>query len=362
MTDTQKRIPLISVIIPVYQAEQYLDACIGSVLAQDYPAVEIILVDDGSSDKSAGICDRYGGAYKNIRVIHQRNRGTGAAKNRGMELAKGEYLLFLDADDCLDGKTAVTYLLEKAEAEQADIVTGNYRRFRGKWMGGVYRHHLKSDDAGKTDFRFKGFLSEGHLLMNWAKIYRSSFLRHHRITFSDYPVMEDKLFNMICCASLPVYGFVEENVYLYRITEGSLTDRYKENAGYLAEVWLSVGTYFEGFLREQHSRNLYEDLLAFHLFCGIFTLGRESLQSGRGAVKKAVGLLKLYGKNPMVKRYVSALAKGNYIREVQPAFWRLLVRAASMIFCLGGYRLIIAGIWVFRRIGNEERGRMPERV
>lgn len=79
-------------------------------------------------------------------------------------------------------------------------------------------------------------------------------------------------------------------------------------------------------------------------------------------MKKAVGLLKLYGKNPMVKRYVSALAKGNYIREVQPAFWRLLVRAASMIFCLGGYRLIIAGIWVFRRIGNEERGRMPERV
>lgn len=92
-------IPLISVIIPVYNGAKYLRKCVDSVLAQTYQNLEIILVDDGSSDSSGQICDAYTAQDKRIRVIHQQNAGVSAARNAGIKAAKGEYLSFIDGDD-----------------------------------------------------------------------------------------------------------------------------------------------------------------------------------------------------------------------------------------------------------------------
>lgn len=91
--------PLISCIIPVYNAEKYLHRCIDSVLVQDYPAIEIILIDDGSTDASSTICDEYAAQHYNIIVKHTSNKGASLARKTGLELAKGEYLTFVDADD-----------------------------------------------------------------------------------------------------------------------------------------------------------------------------------------------------------------------------------------------------------------------
>lgn len=91
--------PLISCIIPVFNAEKYLHRCINSILAQDYPTIEIILIDDGSTDTSPTICDEYAKQYCNIIVKHTSNKGASLARKTGLELAKGEYLTFVDADD-----------------------------------------------------------------------------------------------------------------------------------------------------------------------------------------------------------------------------------------------------------------------
>lgn len=91
--------PLISCIIPVFNAEKYLHRCINSILAQDYPTIEIILIDDGSTDTSSTICDEYAKQYCNIIVKHTSNKGASLARKTGLELAKGEYLTFVDADD-----------------------------------------------------------------------------------------------------------------------------------------------------------------------------------------------------------------------------------------------------------------------
>lgn len=90
---------LLSVIIPVYKVEKYLRICIDSIIKQDYSDYEIILIDDGSPDKSGQICDEYADSFHNIRVIHQMNRGVSAARNRGLKYAKGKYICFIDADD-----------------------------------------------------------------------------------------------------------------------------------------------------------------------------------------------------------------------------------------------------------------------
>lgn len=91
--------PLISIIIPIYNSAQYLHRCIDSVLAQDYINMEIILIDDGSNDESPTICDEYATSYKNITVLHIPNGGASLARKKGIEIAKGQYLSFVDSDD-----------------------------------------------------------------------------------------------------------------------------------------------------------------------------------------------------------------------------------------------------------------------
>lgn len=111
----------ISVVIPVYNTAKYLRACLNSVLAQSLPPFEVILVDDGSSDGSERICDEYAKAYPEcIRAIHQCNRGTAAARNRGLALCTGDYLSFIDSDDYLD-PDMFAQLSELAEEFKADM-------------------------------------------------------------------------------------------------------------------------------------------------------------------------------------------------------------------------------------------------
>lgn len=112
---------LISVIIPVYNVEEYLRECIDSVLSQTYENYEIILVNDGSTDSSGKICDEYAEGYQHITVIHKENSGPSKTRNVGLEAAKGEYIYFLDSDDYIDKKT-FEKLLYVNKTEDADIV------------------------------------------------------------------------------------------------------------------------------------------------------------------------------------------------------------------------------------------------
>lgn len=94
--------PLISVVIPVYNCSKYIEKCVLSVIGQKYPTIEIILVNDGSKDDSGIICDNLSKNYSNVRVVHQENRGQAASRNSGVEMAQGQYIAFIDADDWID--------------------------------------------------------------------------------------------------------------------------------------------------------------------------------------------------------------------------------------------------------------------
>ena len=111
----------ISVIIPVYNVECYLDKCIQSVLSQNFIEYEVILVDDGSTDESGKICDEYSQKYSQIRVIHQKNKGLGGARNTGIEAACGDYLLFIDSDDSIK-ENMFSFLYNTAFENGSDIV------------------------------------------------------------------------------------------------------------------------------------------------------------------------------------------------------------------------------------------------
>ena len=122
----------VSVIVPVYNAEDFLAECIESILGQDYEELELLLVDDGSRDGSGRICEEYAAASGKIRLLRQENSGASAARNAGLRQAEGEFIVFVDADDYLPGTDIVSHMVCEIEAAPADVLVGDYERL---WDG-----------------------------------------------------------------------------------------------------------------------------------------------------------------------------------------------------------------------------------
>ncbi|MFV0398711.1 MAG: glycosyltransferase family 2 protein, partial [Bacteroidales bacterium] len=115
---------MVSIIIPVYNTFHYLEKCLHSCLQQSYQNIEIIVVNDGSTDKSADLIDSFANTHQNIRVFHQQNKGVAVARNRGIEAARGEWLFFVDSDDYISND-AIESLLSKEE-DDTDIIVGDF--------------------------------------------------------------------------------------------------------------------------------------------------------------------------------------------------------------------------------------------
>ena len=123
--------PLISVIVPVYNVEDYLDQCMESIVGQCYPHLEILMVDDGSTDNSGTLCDQWAERDQRIRVIHQENGGLSAARNTALDAMSGELVIMVDSDDVLH-PDAVSILLQAIQAHHADVAIGSFVVFDGK--------------------------------------------------------------------------------------------------------------------------------------------------------------------------------------------------------------------------------------
>lgn len=213
-----------SVVIPIYNVESYLGLCIDSVLTQDAAAdYEIILVDDGSPDGSAAICDRYAGEYPQIRVIHDTNHGVSHARNVGLEMARGEYVAFLDADDLWEPGLfrAVTPLLKTA----ADMILFSHSCIYED--GAQLDSPLRLEPEGESGEVYLHRLFEKNLVpffFPWCYLYRREFLNSHGIRFrEDLKVSEDFDFNMRAFAAAQRLECTPAALYRYRIRSGSVT-------------------------------------------------------------------------------------------------------------------------------------------
>lgn len=174
----------ISVIIPVYKVEAYLEECLDSVLTQDYRDLEVILIDDGSPDRCPEICDGYAARDSRVRVIHQQNAGAAAAKNTGLRAATGEYLSFVDSDDYLE-PGAYSYMLSVLEQTGADA--GEFC-FRNEYKGrGEDVRFFTGREVFSTVEYLRFYLTGWSSALLWNKLYRRSlfdgifFEEGHRI-------------------------------------------------------------------------------------------------------------------------------------------------------------------------------------
>lgn len=211
----------VSIIIPVFNVEDYLPKMINSILSQRINEFEIILIDDGSTDLSSNICDAYSAKYKNIRVIHQYNEGASNARNKGISLAKGDYIFFLDADDEVRANYFVK-MIHSFIKTKSDMICCSYS---SKINKEVYKSRYVIEQPKKMMY---GLISKkrtkkysGYL---WCKAFKRNILINNNISFNEEVGMwEDVLFveNYLChCNQIT---FLNDDLYFYRDRRGSIT-------------------------------------------------------------------------------------------------------------------------------------------
>ena len=337
--------PLVSVVVAVYNVEPYLDLCMKSVLGQDYPEMEVILVDDGSTDASGELCDKYASKDDRVRVIHQSNCGLWYVRNVGLDNAYGDYIVNVDADDCLEEKTTISLMVDRALSTDADIVQGSYRRFVDlDNISGVNLHHLNDVDTDSLEFRYRGFYQFGHLSYQWGKLYKKEFLLKHDIRNNNYPFTQDKPFNMRCLAAGAKYAFLNESVYLYRVNEGSVTFKYKKNYG---KIWAMIASDFDDWRAQRNIKADYGDLAAFHILFGSFFIVKQE-QNGPHKISRGTKALKEYRQNDYVFTVMRNLARGKYVNQISNLSWRFVIKLFAKLFTLGALGFLSFGMFMLR--------------
>lgn len=233
MQEKNDILPLISIIIPVYNTGQYLDKCMESICAQTYRNIEMILVDDGATDGSGAKCDEWAAKDARVRVVHKQNGGLSDARNAGLNVATGEYIGFVDSDDWIE-PDMYKFLYDNAVELDADIVECSFWKTyetKEKPARGAYG---KTRVFGREEAQI--MLMQDRIVRNyvWSKLYRRELMEG--IAFPVGKVFEDILFTYKVYDKAEHVAFCPEPKYHYVIRGGSITSkRYeiKNNLDYL---------------------------------------------------------------------------------------------------------------------------------
>lgn len=245
----------VSIIVPVYNAERYLDKCINSILTQDYENIELILVNDGSTDSSSKICHRYREKDNRVKVFHIQNSGPSKARNIGLEAATGEYIQFVDSDDYIEPN--MTEALVKEIDKGADIAICGYMRI-SKDNGGnaviknidIYMEELIPRDVFLD--KFGKLYRDFYVNYLWNKLYKAAHIKTNSIKFDESIKWgEDLKFNLqylnycrsITIINTPLYNYVNYN-------SSSITSKLNKD---LFKIQSSMYKEVKEFLMNNHS-------------------------------------------------------------------------------------------------------------
>ena len=246
----------VSIVVPCYKVEKYIAELIESLQKQTFKDIEVILVDDGSPDRTGAICDEYAAKDTRLHVIHKPNGGVSAARNDGMRAATGEYIIFADSDDYLP-ENAIELLYAKAMQTGADIVVGDVNQIfaNGEKMGRFYDKEFVVEDEGqikkliKTVFyrTYCPWPYQGEPAFGyggpWNKLVRKKLLEENGIVFDSRTkgIFDDLIYSAYILAAARKVAYIPQNVYNYRILETSITNTYKKDMptinGAVFKVW-----------------------------------------------------------------------------------------------------------------------------
>ena len=277
--------PKVSVIIPAYRVEQYLHRCVDSVVAQSLRDIQIIIVNDGSPDRSPEICREYEKADPRVCVINKKNGGLASARNAGLRQANGEYIFFLDADDWIDPNT-LEELYRIARSYQVDFV--RFRPMTAHWPGieDGTMCNFGNEECMKEGLFDRSFIEEvllprlfatpelqlGVIVAAWRSLYRRSFLAEHALCFEEeVRYSEDTLFSAkVVMAASKFYYLDGPRYYHYFYNPASITRSYREDRW---EVYRKLIACFERDFSDNPFYDFTDQLWLQKLYCISSALG-----------------------------------------------------------------------------------------
>lgn len=289
-----KREPLVSVIIPVYNAEEYLKECVDSVINQTYENLDIILVDDGSKDNSPKMCDKY---YKNderVQVIHKENGGLVSAWKAGVETSKGEYLVFLDSDDWID-LFMIEDMVKQATGKGREIVCGNYR-IEKKNQSITVKQALEPDVYDRTRIERKVIpylLGKEERILHYSRcmklISRELIIQNMQYTDELLTMGEDAGIMLPALWDADYIVVMEDAFYYhYRLVDASMVHKYNPHMYEKVELLYEnlKETIEKKFKTEHESRLFLEGLKKEYIFLLFFVLKNELRGPKEGCEKR----------------------------------------------------------------------------
>lgn len=274
----------LSIIIPVYKVEDYIDKCLQSIVDGSRKSVgkfEVIIVDDGSPDRSGKIADSFAQKYSFMRVIHKQNAGVAAARNTGMEEACGEWLYFVDSDDWL-GQNAVDIICERAKQTlDADILFFDAWQNVGeeekpwnhfsKECVWEEKEDIRRLQRGMLYFPMVDKKLKVPLAAPWDKVYRRSFLAEKDICFqSGLKVLDDMVFNMEAFGAASRIVYYKDKIYHYRYVPDSITNQYKaKRLEQDCVVWKYLRSYMDSAWQQEDWSNQEKEAFLQAYYCRI---------------------------------------------------------------------------------------------
>lgn len=285
---------LVSVIVPIYNVEAYLERCVESILQQTYEHIEIILVDDGSPDRCGSMCEEYAKKDSRIKVLHKENGGLSDARNAGLEMAKGKYVLFVDSDDVIKENLLET-CVRTIEISSSDMVIFDFTRVE------EHTETLATMEIEKSGiYTLK---SEPRLLFGapaaWNKLFRRDLFIKTGIRFPVGKYYEDlgTIPKLLLLADK--VGYIKESFYEYTIRSGSIMTATKFERNFADRTEMIDGI-LDFFKEKNVYQTFYKELEYWAVLNGYFSPSREIILQDR--------------KNPVIKKFKT------YIYEVFPDF------------------------------------------
>lgn len=339
-----KEKPLVSIIVPVYNVEKYLSECIDSILSQTYENIEIILIDDGSTDKSAEICDKYALEDKRVRVIRKINGGVSAARNDGLQQANGQLIMFVDSDDWIDSETCGT-AVSAMEESGADVVVWAYISENNgnqspKIIFGSDTIFEGTDVKEKLHRRLFGLMDKelahpelaDSLCPVWGKLYKKDLILNNNISFvdlSEIGTYEDGLFNIEVFAKVEKAVYLNKCLYHYRKENtSSVTSGYRKD---LFEKWQHLFDLMQEYIAENNLPSDYKAALNNRIALSLLGLGLNIVGSNYGMGKKITLLRDILSND----RYISAYRKLDF--SFFTIHWRVFYGCAKYHCATGVY-------------------------
>ena len=314
----------VSVIIPIYNVEKYLRDCVDSVLEQTYPDLQIILVDDGSTDSSGQICDEYAGKDSRIQVVHKENGGLSDARNAGLTFAAGAFLLYLDSDDYL-APDAVEKLMKMQEKTGADVAFGNFF-YTYPDHEDVARAWHRSDTVLDNRQAMEALVDGRLETFAWGKLIRSEIAKRH--LFPKGKVFEDHFWTHFVFADAEKVAVTPQPLVYYRQRDNSISYTFDLKRLDMLEGWVN---------RKEFLEQQYPELLdvCFRRYAERYAgLAWLVLTRMKGSRRKGFEKLRSFNAEYRLQNYaqgttmklICALDKGSLVYAVYALWFRLVRR------------------------------------